>query len=333
MAATHSEFDTYGFERPDDFDYKTYQDFMSSYLRVLARRAAKWDVMVKNKERVKKSVKVKRYVRKGIPNEHRPMVWMCVSGAQERMEANPDLFQKLLSGPKDQQLMETIQMDLYRTFPENIFFKDLKDPKSLRGHLQNVLVAFGHHNKSIGYCQGLNFIAALMLLVVRDDHKVFWLLDTIVTNILPDYYARDMVGLKTDQEVLGELIKLKVPNVHAKITGEGIHWSLICTKWFICLFADVLPVESVLRIWDSLLFEGSKVLFRISLTLVKLHEEKLLKCKNFPEITEIFKGMTQDKIAFNCHDLMQNSFILPGSLPQSLINKLREKHRRVIEEE
>merc|ERR1712071_116680 len=62
----------------------------------------------------------------------------------------------------------------------------------------------------------------------------------------------------------------------------------IVTKWFVCLLAEVLPVETVLRIWDCLFNEGSKILFRVAITLVKLNEEELLKCSEFGEMAETF---------------------------------------------
>lgn len=52
-----SKVDEYGFERPDDFDYESYEKFMSQYLRVLARRAAKWEKVVDPEHKVKKSFK------------------------------------------------------------------------------------------------------------------------------------------------------------------------------------------------------------------------------------------------------------------------------------
>lgn len=45
------------------------------------------------------SPSVKRYVRKGIPNEHRPLVWMAASGAQDQLDKNPGYYQSLL-GPQ-----------------------------------------------------------------------------------------------------------------------------------------------------------------------------------------------------------------------------------------
>lgn len=66
--------DEYGFERPRDFNYESYEEFMSQYLKVLARRAQKWSDIVGDGKSLGKSSTVKRYVRKGIPGEHRGRV-------------------------------------------------------------------------------------------------------------------------------------------------------------------------------------------------------------------------------------------------------------------
>lgn len=52
-----------------------------------------------------------------------------------------------------------------------------------------------------------------------------------------------MLGLKTDQEVLGELVKVKVPAVWQAMVEHNVMWTLVVSRWFICLFIDVLPVE------------------------------------------------------------------------------------------
>lgn len=58
-----------------------------------------------------------------------------------------------------------------------------------------------------------------------------------------DYYSPSMLGLKTDQEVLGELVRTKLPAVAALMDSHGLLWTLVVSRWFICLFVDVLPVE------------------------------------------------------------------------------------------
>lgn len=55
--ALFSRVDPYGFERPDDFDYASYEAFFSRYLVVLTRRAIKWSKLLKGKNSIQKSLK------------------------------------------------------------------------------------------------------------------------------------------------------------------------------------------------------------------------------------------------------------------------------------
>ena len=41
-----------------------------------------------------------------------------------------------------------------------------------------------------------------------------------------------------------------------------------------------LPPRSAVRVWDSLMLEGAKILFRVALALLKLHESVLLTMDN-----------------------------------------------------
>ena len=42
------------------------------------------------------------------------------------------------------------------------------------------------------------------------------------------------------------------------------------SSWFITIYADFLPIEAVVRIFDIYLMEGRKILFRIALAIFKL---------------------------------------------------------------
>ena len=72
MSSNFSNIDQYGFVRPEDFDYKEYEKFMSEYSIVLTRRRKKWDTLVSGGySKLSQGPKLKRYVRKGVPNPHR----------------------------------------------------------------------------------------------------------------------------------------------------------------------------------------------------------------------------------------------------------------------
>ncbi|KAM6178980.1 growth hormone-regulated TBC protein 1 isoform 2-T2 [Rhynchocyon petersi] len=265
--------DPYGFERPEDFDYASYEEFFSTYLVILTRRAIKWSKLLKGNSGVQKSMK-----------------------------------------------------DMNRTFPDNIKFQKTADP-CLQKTLYNVLLAYGHHNQSVGYCQGMNFIAGYLILITKNEEESFWLLDALVGRILPDYYSPAMLGLKTDQEVLGELVKMKIPAVADLMEGHGVLWTLVVSRWFICLFIDILPVETVLRIWDCLFNEGSKVIFRVALTLIKQHQALILEATSFADICDKFKQITKGNFVTECHTFMQKIFSEPGSLSMTTITRLRESCR------
>lgn len=64
-----------------------------------------------------------------------------------------------------------------------------------------------------------------------------------------------MSGLITDIEVLSQLVQTRDPEVHNHIQKLGVPWAVITTKWFVCLFAEVLPTEvyiyRVFSYWDK----------------------------------------------------------------------------------
>ncbi|KAM3607665.1 uncharacterized protein V6R79_011485 [Siganus canaliculatus] len=323
--------DPYGFERHQDFE--SYKEMMTEYTDVLNRRSKRWSKLLQETPNMEKNLTVKRYVRKGVPNEHRARIWMAASGAQERLESHPGYYRSLLALEHDSKLEETIRIDMHRTFPDNVLFRSKAEP-SLQKALYNVLLAYGHHNTTVGYCQGMNFIAGYLIIVTKDEEKSFWLMESLLDRVLPDYYSPAMLGLKTDQEVLGELVKAKAPAVGQLMAQFPGIWMLVVSRWFICLYIDILPIETVLRVWDCLFYEGSKVLFRVALTLIIHHQPEILRARSLPDVCECFKQITSGAFTLDCHSFMQKIFSEPGSLSMATIDKLRVKCRqRMLKEE
>ncbi len=72
--------------------------------------------------------------------------------------------------------------------------------------LRNILVAFSWYDTNVGYCQGLNRLAAIALLFLTEEDS-FWCLVAIVHQLLPpDYYSHTLLGSQTDQRVLRDLL-------------------------------------------------------------------------------------------------------------------------------
>lgn len=150
---------------------------------------------------------------------------------------------------------------------------------------------------------------------------------------LTDYYSPAMLGLKTDVEVLSELVKVKSPAVGQLMAQYPGIWMLVVSRWFICLYVDVLPIETVLRVWDCLFYEGSKVLFRVALTLIMHHQPEILRARSLPDLCQCFRQITSGAFSLDCHSFMQKIFTEPGSLSMTTVHKLRVKCRKQIQED
>lgn len=150
-----------------------------------------------------------------------------------------------------------------------------------------------------------------------------------MNSCLTDYYSPAMLGLKVDVEVLSELVKAKSPAVGQLMAQYPGIWMLVVSRWFICLYVDVLPIEvrggklecvgvnlfqtlsgflhlqTVLRVWDCLFYEGSKVLFRVALTLIMHHQPEILRARSLPDLCQCYRQITCGPFSLDCHSFMQ----------------------------
>lgn len=140
---------------------------------------------------------------------------MKISGAYSLQQRSPDLYRSLLNAAHEKEISDSISIDLPRTFPDNIFFETKKE------RLYNILIAYAHHNREVGYCQGLNYIAGLLLIVTDDEEKSFWLLKHIVENIVPQYHTKNMANLLRDMAVFKEMVIRRMPAVNKHIENMG----------------------------------------------------------------------------------------------------------------
>ncbi|GAA5950044.1 hypothetical protein JCM3765_004174 [Sporobolomyces pararoseus] len=218
----------------------------------------------------------KELVRKGIPISYRPKIWGECSSANEARE--PGVYQELLFSPREdeEQCLKQIDMDCHRTFPTNVFFAG-NGPGVAK--LRNVLVAYSRRNPKIGYCQGMNNLVATLLLTHPAEEDAFWVLVCIVENILPsDYYTSHLLVSRADQQVLNDLVARLLPTIAEHLEEQGVELSAISFGWFLSLFTDVLPIQTLLRVWDLFFIHGTVLLFRVALSILKLHESDLLAC-------------------------------------------------------
>ncbi|KAI5860421.1 TBC-domain-containing protein [Durotheca rogersii] len=236
------------------------------------------DLGVKGKVGRAKWNEFRNLVLGGIPVVNRPKIWSECSGALSRK--TPGYYTDLVSRPSeadDMVVISQIDMDITRTLTDNIFFR--KGPGVSK--LSQVLRAYARHNPEVGYCQGMNLIAANLLLVMPSAEDAFWVFVCIVERILPEgYYDHSLMASRADQHVLREYVRQVLPKLSQHLDALCIELEALTFQWFLSVFTDCLSAEALFRVWDVVLCinDGSTFLFQVALALLKLNERALLAC-------------------------------------------------------
>ncbi|KIH90718.1 tbc domain protein [Sporothrix brasiliensis 5110] len=239
----------------------------------------------------------------GIPVLLRAKVWSECTGATSLRV--PGAYDDLVAGrdpaadAEDPDVVAQIQADIHRTLTDNIFFRE--GPGTAK--LNEVLLAYARRNPDVGYCQGMNLIAANLLLVTPSAEDAFWLLASIVETILPvGYYDHSLAASRADQQVLRAYVADVLPRLSAHFDALSIDLETMTFQWFLSVFTDCLSAEVLFRVWDVVfcLNDGSVFLFQVALALLKLNEAALLRCETPAEIyTYINHQMTNHAISID----------------------------------
>ncbi|KAM3609316.1 uncharacterized protein V6R79_012944 [Siganus canaliculatus] len=274
-----------------------------------------------------RSPELKALIRCGVPHEHRSQVWRwCISFHVKKFRDHlaPDYYETLLNVARDKPnpASKQIELDLLRTLPNN---KHYASPSAAGiQKLRNVLMAFSWRNPDIGYCQGLNRLAAIALLYL-DQEDAFWSLIAIVEVFMPrDYYTKTLLGSQVDQRVFKDLMSEKLPRLHAHFEQYKVDFSLITFNWFLVVFVDSVVSDILFKIWDAFLFEGPKIIFRFALALFKYKEEEFLKLQDSTTIFKYLRYFT--RTILDARKLMNIAFVDMNPFPMRQIQNRRSFH-------
>ena len=112
---------------------------------------------------------------------------------------------------------------------------------------------------SIGYCQGLNVIIGILLMISGGKEvEVFWMFKIIAEHQKYYYkgiFDRNFSLLKLFVHFFGQALK-KREDVQLISFFEGIPYSLWLHKWLITIVGIDFPHGSTLRVWDLFFMRG-----------------------------------------------------------------------------
>ncbi|KAL3370214.1 hypothetical protein AABB24_007311 [Solanum stoloniferum] len=216
-----------------------------------------------------------------------------------------------------------IEKDLPRTFPGHPALDE-----DGRNALRRLLTAYARHNPCVGYCQAMNFFAGLLLLLMPEENA-FWTLVGILDDYFDGYYSEEMIECQVDQLVLEVLVREKFPKLVNHLDYLGVQVAWVAGPWFLSIFMNMLPWESVLRVWDVLLFEGNRVmLFHTALALMELYGPALVTTKDAGDAVTLLQSLAGS--TFDSSQLVLTACMGYQNVNEARLEELRNKHRPAV---
>ncbi|XP_030643581.1 TBC1 domain family member 1 [Chanos chanos] len=237
--------------------------------------------------------KIHAAVGQGVPRQHRGEIWkflseQCLLRQQVPTSRPPNTgtpYKELLKQLTSQQ--HAILIDLGRTFPTHPYFSAQLGAGQLS--LYNLLKAYSLLDPEVGYCQGLSFVAGILLLHMGEEDAFNMLKFLMFDRSLRKQYRPDMIILQIQMYQLSRLLHDYHRDLYNHLEQHEIGPSLYAAPWFLTAFASHFPLGFVARVFDMLFLQGSEVIFKVALSLLGSHKPLILQHDNLEAIVDFIK--------------------------------------------
>ena len=204
----------------------------------------------------------------------------------------------------DNKATEQIKLDLARTLTHHKMFEEKGGDGQQK--LLRVLKAYSYFNPAVGYCQGMSYLAAILLTVMGEE-EAFYGLCRVVSG-MEGYFVPSMWELLEDAKIFKRILSDQMSDINDHLQDNGILPLMFICKWFMTLFSQ-LPWTTVLRVFDFYLFEGKVALFRFGYAILAVHHDELIALRSIDVLLPYLLEPSSKKLL--AHVLVPHAMALP----------------------
>ena len=201
-------------------------------------------------------------------------------------------------------LEHEIERDVVRTMPSHFLFSNKSPIGELnREKLQNVLFAISSAEPEIGYCQGMNFVVATLLLHLQmDEPDAFFMFLSLVRGYHFKYlYSPAVPLLPLRLFHFSRVVRAHVPSVWHHLNACTFSVEIFANQWFMTLFAYFLDPELVLgKVWSLFFLIGWEFLFQMGATILHILQPAITAM----DVEEISTYMQKNQPEFGIPELI-----------------------------
>ena len=162
-----------------------------------------------------------------------------------------------------------------RTFPNITEFN--VPGASGKNRLYNILKAYSQYDMAVKYCQGLNYVAAMLLFYIDKEELAFFTLVHIMYNYnWRLLYIENMPKLNPLIKDLSTQIEKHIPDVFEHLKKMDIDMIGLFSHIFLTAFIYRTPFLLAVRIFDLFMFEREKSLITVTVNMLRLMKQKVL---------------------------------------------------------
>lgn len=198
----------------------------------------------------------------------------------------PEIYENLIklqtsAKPSD---VHQIDLDIDRTFPSQKFFG--QDGKQA---LRRILISISIYDPSVGYVQGMNFLAGSILWHTTEV-KTFWVMTILLTKFeLRLNYIPGLPGLTKHSRILELILFEQYPSFVCYLNDNRADISVYITEWCFTLFAKVVPITEMGQVLNEFLKNGWIFFYKLVITILLRLKDKLFRLKDPSDILTLIK--------------------------------------------
>ncbi|KAG2022653.1 hypothetical protein CC2G_000387 [Coprinopsis cinerea AmutBmut pab1-1] len=166
-----------------------------------------------------------------------------------------------------------IDLDVPRTVSGNILFKTRYGAG--QRSLFHVLHAFSLTCPVCGYVQGMGPLAATLLSYLPPSLSYTCLLRLHTSYNMHTIFSPGFPGLLEAIYVQEQLTKTYMPAVYESFKRNTIGGTSYATKWYITMFANSVPFQMQLRLWDVFWLEGMDVFVAVAVGVLWVYKDQI----------------------------------------------------------
>mmetsp|Transcript_1781 Transcript_1781/g.2295 ORF Transcript_1781/g.2295 Transcript_1781/m.2295 type:complete len:283 (-) Transcript_1781:105-953(-) len=189
--------------------------------------------------------------RHGIPSKLRGEVWKYLLGVSKPDKSEEMKHERRQTQEYNQMdttssadITKSIKQQIARTYPKNQFFQQ----EVIQTKMVTILSAYTNYNSAQEYNPSMICLLAPLVYSIKKDSDVFWCFEALMKKI-EQHFAEDSITDKLSRFMM--CLRSVHPELFNYFEEEELSPNDWAMSWLRYLLSKELPLECVLRLWDT----------------------------------------------------------------------------------